>query len=108
MYVTIKDRKRREAERRAGAVEAICVELAAFAREQGGRFVLYGSAAKGTMRYDSDIDLVIDVPSDVEAKAWRLAERLAAGLGLEADIQPLTWCDPGFVLKILPGARIIS
>ena len=108
MYVTIEDRKRQEAERRSSAVEAICAELSDFARTRGGRFLLYGSAARGTMRHDSDIDLLVDVPADVEADAWRLAERLATKFGLEYDIQPLKWCTPAFVSKILHGARIIS
>ena len=108
MYFTIEDRKRRQAERRARAVETICDELAAFAREHGGRFILYGSAARGMMRYDSDIDLFLDVPDAAEPDAWRLAERLAAHHDIAADIQPVAWCDPAFVAKILPGARVIS
>ncbi|MEX6507313.1 nucleotidyltransferase family protein [Jiella sp. M17.18] len=107
MYVTIEDRKRREAERRRRAVGLIAEQLGRFARERGGKYVLYGSAARGDMRHDSDIDLLVDFPATDEADAWRVAEDLAAEFSLDADIQPLKWCDPTFLGKILPQARII-
>jgi len=52
--VTLAERKAAEAARRQAAVEALVPVLAACARAHGGRFLLYGSTARGTMKHDSD------------------------------------------------------
>jgi hypothetical protein len=49
--VTLAERKAAEAERRRRAVEALRPVLAAYARVHGGRFLLFGSAARGQMRF---------------------------------------------------------
>ncbi len=58
--VTLPERKAAEAARRRAAVEAVLPELEAYARAHGGRFLLYGSAARGTMKHNSDVDLLLD------------------------------------------------
>jgi len=51
--VTLAERKAAEAERRQSAVDAMRPVLAAYAREHGGRFLLFGSAARGQMSISS-------------------------------------------------------
>jgi len=108
MYPSLESRKRAEADRRAGLADILAGRLAPFARRHGGRFILFGSLARGEARYDSDVDLLLDFPSEHEAAAWRLAEDLCAEFGIELDIKPVAWCEPAFVAKVLPGARLIA
>lgn len=91
VFLTISDRKRGEAERRSKAAGALRDLLAEHARRLGGRYILYGSAAKGTMTHDSDIDLLLDFPDETEAEAWRAAETECEALGMAHDIMPLRW-----------------
>ncbi|MBC8129227.1 MAG: nucleotidyltransferase domain-containing protein [Rhizobiaceae bacterium] len=91
MFLTVSHRKLMEAERRSKAAGSLKTILAAHARRLGGRYLLYGSAAKGTMTFDSDIDLLLDFPDETEAEAWRAAESACVALGMEYDIMPLKW-----------------
>jgi hypothetical protein len=75
-FLTVAERKRRSAERLAAAADAVIRELADYARKTGGpgRFIVFGSAASGEMRYDSDFDVIVDFPA---------AEEAAASVGVE-------------------------
>ena len=66
----------------------------------GAGFWLYGSGARGQLRFDSDIDLLLDFTEDMISAAWRFAEDACAQLGLEPDIRPLAWCKPQFLNHI--------
>lgn len=108
MYKTIETRKRDESTRRANLVDVLSDRLCRYAKEKGGRFILFGSLARGEARFDSDVDLIIDFPPEWEGEAWRLAEDLCADLKIEADIQPLAWCEPKFVSRIMAEAKVIG
>jgi hypothetical protein len=75
-FLTVAERKRRSAERLAAAADAVIRELADYARKTGGpgRFIVFGSAPSGEMRYDSDFDVIVDFPA---------AEEAAASVGVE-------------------------
>lgn len=105
MYVTVAERDRRETERRRTAIDDVVRRLSDHAREMGGRYVLYGSAAKGMVRADSDIDILIDFPEERLNEAWSFAEDCARSAGIELDIMPLAWCKPEFVRRIQDHAR---
>jgi predicted nucleotidyltransferase len=108
MHKTLDQIKREEASRLANVVEALADRLGAFARTRGGRYLLFGSTAKGEIRFDSDIDLLVDFPAESEAEAWRLAEDLCARYRVECDIAPLMWCEPTFVAQVTGHARIFG
>jgi predicted nucleotidyltransferase len=78
----------REAARRQQAVSDIKKELAAAAARLGGRYILYGSAARGEMRFTSDIDLLTDFPEDLDLAARLAAEDICAAADLPYDILP--------------------
>jgi predicted nucleotidyltransferase len=107
-FPTLAERQAAAAASRKDAVAAICNALSAFARAHGGRFLLYGSAAEGRVRADSDIDLLIDFPADTEAKAWRFAEETCGRWGIPADISPLAWWKAEFVARVRPGWRVLG
>lgn len=107
MLRTLSMRKHQEAERRAAVPQALADRLGEFAALCRGRFIMYGSLAKGLGRHDSDIDLLLDFPAEFEAEAWRRAEATCAELNIEADIKPLAWCDDAFLERALAGAKTI-
>jgi predicted nucleotidyltransferase len=106
--VTLTERKAAETERRRRAVDDLRSALAAYAREHGGRFLLFGSAARGNMRYSSDVDILVDFPPDALDDAWRFAERACWDRRLEPDITPFAWCKTDFLAHIEPDIVVIA
>ncbi|MXW85316.1 MAG: DNA polymerase subunit beta, partial [Boseongicola sp. SB0667_bin_21] len=64
----------REAAARSAAARRIIARLSSHARRHGGRFLVFGSAARGDMRHDSDIDILVDFPPEMELDAVIFAE----------------------------------
>jgi predicted nucleotidyltransferase len=83
---TLRDRTSAEVARMQAAVAELKPMLAAYAREHGGRFVLFGSAARREMRPDSDVDIYVDFPGRAESEAARFAEELSWRFGVRPDI----------------------
>jgi predicted nucleotidyltransferase len=106
--VTLTERKLRETTRRRDAVAAVVPVLAAYARAHGGRFLLYGSAARETMKYDSDVDILMDFPEDTLDDAWRFAETACWDHGLEPDLMPYRWCKKAFLDHVAPDLRVVA
>ncbi len=103
---TLAERRAAEAAAKVAAVHELRRTLGERAQEIGGRYVLYGSAARGELRWNSDVDLLLDFPDgDATTAAWGFAEDECARLGLDYDIRPLAWCEPRFLDHVLPGAR---
>ncbi len=71
------------------------------------RVILFGSAARGEMGPDSDVDLLIVVPDGVRRRdAARKAYRALSGLGISKDVVVVTQGDveafgenPSLVIK---------
>jgi len=106
--VTLAERDRREAARRARAAEAAIEALTRYARAHGGRFLVHGSVAQGRVRADSDIDILLDFSEDGVGEAWRFAETLCWRHRLVPDIRPLRWYGPAFRRYVMPGARVLA
>jgi predicted nucleotidyltransferase len=106
--VTLTERKAAEAARRAAAVEALVPVLAEYARTHRGRFLLFGSAARGMMKYDSDVDILLDFPEATVGDAWNFAEAACWDRGLEPDLLPYGGCKPAFLDHIAPDCRVIA
>lgn len=83
---TLRDRKSAEVARMEAAVAELKPVLAAYAREHGGRFILFGSAARREMRPGSDVDIYVDFPGRAESEAARFAEDLSWRFGVRPDI----------------------
>ena len=106
--VTLRERKAKEAERRRLAVAELREVLAAYARAHGGRFLLFGSAARGEMRYNSDVDILVDFPGKALNEAWNFAERACWDRKLDPDIMPMSWCKATFLAHIEPDLEVIA
>ncbi|UFZ02277.1 nucleotidyltransferase domain-containing protein [Bradyrhizobium ontarionense] len=85
-FVTVSERKARETARRRRAADAVMAELRGFAERCGGHFIVFGSVARQLMSFDSDFDVIIDVPREHELAAVELAEDLCRRHELPADI----------------------
>ena len=106
--VTLPERKATEAARRSAAAERIVLKLQAYARENGGRYLLFGSAARGEMKFDSDIDVLVDFPEDQMLDAMNAAEAFCEAEGLPCDVLPFETRSKSFLDRILPTARVLS
>ncbi len=107
-FLTLSERKAIEVERRRRAVEEVRVLLTDYARAHGGRFLLYGSAARGTMRYHSDVDILTDFPEPETPDAWRFAEQVCWDRDLDPDIMPAGWCKDTFLARIAPDMVVLA
>jgi predicted nucleotidyltransferase len=106
---TLSQRRAAAVAAKVAAVAALRPTLAAGAVQIGGRFLIYGSAARGELRPDSDVDLLLDFPDDASTSAaWDVAETACEQLGLTCDIRPLTMCDARFLDHVLPEAAILA
>ncbi len=104
-YVTLRERKdAKVAAIKAGAAELAAV-LAAYAREHGGRYILFGSAARGDARYSSDVDVLVDFPIEKELEAWLFAERQCFDRNLVPDIHIRAWRTDQFVSRVEKEGR---
>jgi predicted nucleotidyltransferase len=106
--VTLTERKAAEAERRRKAVEGLRPVLTDYARAHGGRFLLFGSAARGTMRYDSDVDILVDFPPGALDGAWGFAERACFERRLDPDITPFASCQGRFRERVTPELLVLE
>jgi predicted nucleotidyltransferase len=107
-WPSLADRKKAAVARNAAAVEEIADALAAVAAELGGRYVIYGSAARGTMRHDSDVDILVDFPDAVAPEAPEAAERIVFAKGLVPDLRPIGLAGPRLLERALRDGRLIG
>lgn len=106
--ITIRERRTTTVERKRRALDALRPILAAYARRHDGRFLLFGSAARGEMRFDSDIDILVDFPRSETDGAWVFAEDACRAQGLIPDIRPRSWCSAGFLEHIEPEIDVLA
>jgi predicted nucleotidyltransferase len=74
--------------------------LEAYAKEHRGRFVVFGSAARDQLRFDSDLDILLDFPPDEELAAWLFAEQECWSRRLTPDLHLKSWSAPEFLKRI--------
>jgi len=106
--VTLKKRKERAVTARKMAVRRVSSALACYARQHGGKYLLFGSAARGELRFDSDIDIIVDFPIEHEHDAICMAEDACAAEKLPCDVLTLRTCDHHFLSRIRDDARVLT
>ncbi len=107
-YPTLTEIKQAKVARMTAALALLERELAAYAREHGGRFILFGSAARGEMRHDSDVDILADFPSDVAWDAVGFATDRAADLALLPDVQPMGLSGRSLRERVTKEGRVLA
>lgn len=106
--VTLAERKAAAIERKSQALDALLPVLADYARAHGGHYLLFGSAARRTLRRDSDIDILTDFPEPATAAAWNFAERACWDRGLHPDVMPKAWCKADFLAHIEADIEVLG
>lgn len=106
-FLTVSQRKSQEAARRRDAAAAIMAELASYAEAKGGRFLIFGSVAKGRMTHQSDIDVLIDFPPETEPEAWQFVEEACRRHGLSGDIYSVSTTKREFIDRVSSGAVVL-
>lgn len=106
--ITLQEPKAAETERRRRAVDDLRSTLAAYARDHGGRFLLFGSAARGDTRCTSDVDIVVDFPPDTLDRIWNFAERACWDRRLEPDVIARSGCKADFLAHVDPDIEVIQ
>lgn len=106
--ITLRERRATETARLRSASDAVLSALRDYAHRNGGRFLVFGSAAQGSLRPGSDIDLIADFDDRGIVRAVDAAEELAAEHGIRVDIQPLATARPQFLEAVLPGAIVLE
>jgi predicted nucleotidyltransferase len=104
---TIEQRKRARVEEIRDGLARLCLELADYGRVHGGKFWIYGSAATGQFRFDSDIDILVDFAETQVAEALDFAETACVRLRLKPDAQPRAWCTAAFFERISAKALVL-
>ena len=106
--VTVPERKARETERRRQAAAAVIEDLRDFVSAHGGRFYVFGSVAEDRLRYDSDVDILIDVPPAFERAAWEHAEEAGRRHRIAVDILTTAYASPAFVDRVKSCSIVIA
>lgn len=106
-FPTLAEQKATATRRFGDSCESLKRLLAHYARKHGGRFLIYGSVARGEYRFDSDVDLLVDFPEGQETDAWRFAEDACWELGLKADIGVLRTRSQAFIDHIQGDMKVI-
>jgi predicted nucleotidyltransferase len=74
----------------------------------GGRYLLFGSAARERLKFNSDVDLLMDFPEHALSDAWTFAETACWDLNLEPDLLPYGGCKPKFLAHIAADIRVLG
>jgi predicted nucleotidyltransferase len=107
MIVTLAARKKARVDQIRTAVARLRIELADYTTRHDGRFWLYGSAATDDLRYDSDVDILVDFDPAALAAAVGFAEQACTRLSLRPDVKPKSWCTEAFIRRITTKAVVL-
>ena len=106
--ITLKERFAREMERRAQAIVDIDALLADYARQHGGRFIRYGSTAKGRMMLHSDVDIIADFTEEAAGPAASYAEHVCSSHDMIPDVRPVYFASGKLTERALREGVILS
>jgi len=105
---TLSERKSLEATRRANAASQVVDQLRAYARSKAGRFVVFGSFVDRRMRYDSDLDVLIDFPVAEVPAAWDFIEEACSRAKLDPDIHDASTSKSAFVARVISKGLVLA
>lgn len=105
---TISARKALEAARRAAAASEVVEQLRTYARSKAGRFVVFGSFVDGRMRFDSDLDVLLDFPETETPAAWGFVEDVCSRARLDPDIHEASTSKAAFVARVMSKGMVLA
>jgi predicted nucleotidyltransferase len=59
------------------------------------------------VRYDSDVDILVDFAPDALSRAVVFAEQACTRFGLTPDVKPRSWCTDAFIQRIAAKAVVL-
>lgn len=107
-YLSLRERHDRKLAAYRDGVAALKPLLAAYAREHAGRFILFGSAARGTPHDRSDVDIIADFPDRGSVPACSFADERCWALGLTPDSRPIDWTSDKVVARALEEGVVLG
>ena len=105
---TLSERKAAEAARRRRVAGEAVRQLRDYARAHGGAFVVFGSFASDTMRFDSDLDVMVDFPVESSAAAWLRAEAVCEKLAIPVDLHDARTTKPSFADRVRRTGLVVA
>lgn len=105
---TLAQRKAAEAARRRRAAAEAVRDLHDYARSHGGAFVVFGSFVKDAMRFDSDLDVMVDFPPAASGEAWRHAEAVCKKQAIPVDLHDATTTKPAFADRVRSTGLVLA
>ena len=108
MIVTVAERKAQAIARLKTAFASTRAALAAYAAERRGRFVIFGSFARDDIRPGSDIDLIVDFPTDKERSARDAAEAICRENGLVPDVHLRSEASDALMRRVARDGIVLS
>lgn len=94
----------------ASGIEVPAAKIAEICKRYGiQELSIFGSAARGDMRADSDVDVMVEFLPDV-VHGWeyfRLERELAEVFGRPVDLATKKWMKPRVKARVLPEARVV-
>ena len=106
--VTLAERHRRKMEHLRAAIAEIDVLLTDYARQNGGRFIRYGSTATGRAMAHSDVDIIADFPERMAFEAGNYAEDLCFARNLKPDIRPSCYVSERFIAQVAADGIVLA
>ena len=100
MVVTLAERKSRAIARLKAGFASASPALAAYAAARGGRFVIFGSFARGDIHPDSDCDVMVDFPTNLVRDARDAAETILRENELVPDVHLLSEVSDNLMQRI--------
>ena len=108
MLVTIAERKSRSVARKQSAAAATTSRLRDYAVSHHGKFLIFGSTARGELRPDSDLDVLVDFPPVDERAARDFAERVALECGITPDVHLRSETSATLLERALRDAMVLG
>lgn len=106
--LTWAERDRRRLAKHKAAVAAVRAALERHARAHGGRYVLFGSVARGDDRPGSDVDVMVDFPPEHAREATAFAESACVDEGLKPDVWPAHYVGEKLMARIDREGVVLS
>ena len=103
--VTLAEREAAALAKRRAAIAAAQKRLAAEAPLHNGRYLVFGSAARGDIHARSDLDVLADFPRANVDGAMLAAERICRALGIPCDVLDRSGRSPEFLEFALRDTR---
>lgn len=90
------------------AVDAVIADLRRLASTEGVVIHVYGSAVRGGLRPESDVDVLFDAPDGSLMKTMGDIEDIGLSHDIPIDFKFVPWTSPTFLKRVMEHAETLS